>query len=139
MAMASAIKEMKVRGAPLIGVSAAYGLALATYNSKAKTKEDLLKELKEAAEVLRKTRPTAVNLFWAIDRVMKKANQVKGTKEELVQAVVAEANLMADEDVETNRLMGKYGATLIEDGDVVLTHCNAGSLATVDYLSLIHI
>ena len=132
-AMASAIKEMKLRGAPLIGVAAAYGLALSAFYSKAKTREELLKELEESAAVLRKTRPTAVNLFWAIDRVMKKARETLGTKEALAEAVVAEAQRMADEDVEVNRKMGKHGAELIEDGDVVLTHCNAGSLATVDY------
>jgi methylthioribose-1-phosphate isomerase len=131
--MASAIKNMKVRGAPLIGVSAAYGLALAAFHSKAETREDLLKELEEAAKVLRKTRPTAVNLFWAIDRVMKKARESTGNRDELVKVVVSEANVMAEEDVQTNKKMGKFGATLIEDGDVVLTHCNAGSLATVDY------
>lgn len=131
--MAYAIKEMQVRGAPLIGVSAAYGLALTAFHSKAKTKEELLKELEESAAVLRNTRPTAVNLFWAIDRVMKKAKETSGNKEALAEAVVAEAQNMADEDVETNRKMGKYGATLIDDGDTVMTHCNAGSLATVDY------
>jgi methylthioribose-1-phosphate isomerase len=132
-AMASAIKEMKLRGAPLIGVAAAYGLALTAFRSKAETREQLLKELEESAAVLRKTRPTAVNLFWAIDRVMKKAQKTAGTEAALAEAVVAEAQKMADEDVETNRRMGKHGAALIEDGDVVLTHCNAGSLATVDY------
>jgi methylthioribose-1-phosphate isomerase len=132
-AMASAIKEMKLRGAPLIGIAAAYGLALTALRSKAETREQLLKELEESAAVLRKTRPTAVNLFWAIDRVMKKAQKTPGSKDALAEAVVAEAQKMADEDVETNRRMGKNGATLIEDGDVVLTHCNAGSLATVDY------
>ena len=131
--MASAIKDMKLRGAPLIGVAAAYGLALAAFHSKAKTREELLKELEDAVAVLRKTRPTAVNLFWAIDRVIKKAKETTGDKDALVQAVVSEAVAMADEDVETNRKMGKYGAQLIEDGDIVLTHCNAGSLATVDY------
>jgi methylthioribose-1-phosphate isomerase len=132
-AMASAIKEMKLRGAPLIGVAAAYGLALTAFHSKAETREQLLKELEKSAEVLRKTRPTAVNLFWAINRVMKKAQETTGSKDALAEAVVAEAQKMADEDVETNRRMGKHGAALIEDGDVVLTHCNAGSLATVDY------
>ncbi len=82
-AMASAIKEMKLRGAPLIGVAAAYGLALTAFRSKAETREQLLKELEESAAVLRKTRPTAVNLFWAIDRVMKKAQKTAGTKEAL--------------------------------------------------------
>ena len=131
--MASAIKEMKLRGAPLIGVAAAYGLALTAFHSKAKTGEELLKELEESAVLLRTTRPTAVNLFWAIDRVLKKAKKTAGTKEDLAKAVVAEAQIMADEDVETNRKMGKFGAELLDDGDTVLTHCNAGSLATVDY------
>jgi methylthioribose-1-phosphate isomerase len=131
--MASAIKEMKVRGAPLIGVSAAYGLALTAFHSKAETRDDLMKELEESAEALRKTRPTAVNLFWAIDRVMKRAQETSESKEKLVEAVVAEARGMADEDVLVNQKMGQYGAGLIKDGDVVLTHCNAGSLATVDY------
>ena len=129
LGMASAIKEMKVRGAPLIGVSAAYGLALTAFHSKAKKRDDLMKELEKSAVVLRKTRPTAVNLFWAIDRVMKKARETSGGKEALAEAVVAEAQRMADEDVEVNRRMGKHGATLIEDGDVVLTQCNAGMLA----------
>jgi len=131
--VASAIKEMKLRGAPLIGVAAAYGLALSAFHSKAEKREDLMKELEMSAEVLRKTRPTAVNLFWAIDRVMKRAQETLGTKEALADAVVAEAQRMADEDVEVNKRMGRYGSQLIEDGDVVLTHCNAGSLATVDY------
>jgi methylthioribose-1-phosphate isomerase len=131
--MASAIKEMKLRGAPLIGVAAAYGLALTAFHSQAKNREDLMKELETSAEALRKTRPTAVNLFWAIDRVIQKARETTGTKEDLAEAVVAEAQRMADEDVEVNQKMGRHGATLIEDGDVVLTHCNAGSLATVDY------
>jgi methylthioribose-1-phosphate isomerase len=131
--VASAIETMKVRGAPLIGVSAAYGLALTAFHSNAEKREDLMRELEKSAEVLRKTRPTAVNLFWAIDRVMKKARETSGSKDSLAKAVVAEARKMADEDVEVNRAMGKYGAQLIEDKDVVLTHCNAGSLATVDY------
>lgn len=131
--VASAIKEMKLRGAPLIGVAAAYGLALTAFHSKAEKREDLMKELEMSAEVLRKTRPTAVNLFWAIDRVMKMAQETSGTKEALAEAVVAEAQRMADEDVMVNKNMGKHGSKLIEDGDVVLTHCNAGSLATVDY------
>ncbi|RJS86080.1 S-methyl-5-thioribose-1-phosphate isomerase [Candidatus Bathyarchaeota archaeon] len=131
--VASAIKEMKMRGAPLIGVAAAYGLALTAYHSKAETEEDLMQELEKCAETLRKTRPTAVNLFWAIDRVMNKARTIQGNLEELKKAVVSEAQAMADEDVETNRRIGKHGAKLLSNGDTVLTHCNAGSLATVDY------
>ena len=133
LTMASAIKEMKLRGAPLIGIAAAYGLALTAFHSKAKTRDGLLEELETSAEVLRKTRPTAVNLFWAIDKVMKTAHEATGTKVALAEAVIMETKNMADRDVETNRKMGKYGATLIEDGDTILTHCNAGSLATVDY------
>lgn len=131
--MADAITEMKLRGAPLIGVAAAYGLALTAFHSKVVKKDDLLRDLEKSAEVLKKTRPTAVNLFWAIERVMKKAYDEDGNKDDLIKVVVNEAQIMADEDVITNRKMGEYGASLIEDGDTVLTHCNAGSLATVDY------
>jgi methylthioribose-1-phosphate isomerase len=131
--VASAIKEMKIRGAPLIGVAAAYGIALTAYHSKAETREDLIRELERSAETLRRTRPTAVNLFWAIDRLLEKAKTAAGGAEELKRAIVAEAEKIADEDVETNRRMGLHGASLLSDGDTVLTHCNAGSLATVDY------
>jgi len=131
--VASALKEMKMRGAPLIGVAAAYGLALTAYCSKTKRREDFLRDLEESAETLRKTRPTAVNLFWAVDRILSKAMATKGDVEALRRAVIAEAQRMADEDVEINHRIGKHGSRLIADGDVVLTHCNAGSLATVDY------
>ena len=131
--VASAIREMKIRGAPLIGVAAAYGLALTAYHSKAQKREELIKELKESAEVLRKSRPTAVNLFWAVDRIMERAEETPGNATAVAKAVVDEAQKMADEDVEANRKMGEHGARLIDDGDVVLTHCNTGSLATVDY------
>jgi methylthioribose-1-phosphate isomerase len=131
--MASAIKDMKLRGAPLIGVAAAFGLALAAFHSKTKTSKELIEELKIAANLLKKTRPTAVNLFWAIDRIIKKAKKTVGNKKTLVEAVIEEAKKMAEEDVITNKKMGKFGAELLDDGDTVLTHCNAGSLATVDY------
>jgi methylthioribose-1-phosphate isomerase len=131
--MASAIKDMKLRGAPLIGVAAAFGLALAAFHSKTKTSKELIAELKIAADLLKKTRPTAVNLFWAIDRIIKKAKKTVGNKKTLVEAVIEEAKKMAEEDVITNKKMGKFGAELLDDGDTVLTHCNAGSLATVDY------
>ncbi len=131
--VASALKEMKMRGAPLIGVAAAYGIALTAYHSKARTREDLLKKLEESADTLRKTRPTAVNLFWAVERILDKAREVGGGVKELREAVIAEAERMADEDVEVNRKIGMHGSKLISDGDAVLTHCNAGSLATVDY------
>ena len=108
--MADAIKTMKIRGAPVLGVAAAYGLALAAYHSRAKTKEDLLKEIESCSELLRKTRPTAVNLFWAIERVLKKAKVSSGGVSDVVRAVVQEAQTMADEDVETNREIGENGA-----------------------------
>jgi methylthioribose-1-phosphate isomerase len=131
--VASAIKEMKMRGAPLIGVAAAYGMALTAYRSKARRRTDLVRDLEESAETLRKTRPTAVNLFWATERVLNKVNETQGDVETLRQAVISEAHKMADEDVEVNHRIGEHGSKLIEDGDVILTHCNAGSLATVDY------
>jgi len=131
--LSSAIEEMKLRGAPLIGVAAAYGLALTAHHSEAREKEELLRELENAADMLRRTRPTAVNLFWAVNRVLKKAGEVEGDVKALVEVVVKEAQKMADEDVEINRRIGEHGSELIDDGDVILTHCNAGSLASVDY------
>jgi len=131
--VASALKEMKMRGAPLIGVAAAYGLALAAYHSKAETREDLIRELEESAETLRETRPTAVNLFWAVERILNKGRDTTGGVQELRKVVLAEAERMADEDVDVNRRIGENGSKLISDGDVILTHCNAGALATADY------
>jgi methylthioribose-1-phosphate isomerase len=131
--MADAIKTMKIRGAPVLGVAAAYGLALTACHSRAETREDLLTEIESCAKLLRKTRPTAVNLFWAIERVLNEARQIHGDPQDMAKAVVEEAQRMANEDVETNRKIGENGAKLIEDGDAILTHCNAGCLATVDY------
>jgi len=131
--VADAIREMKMRGAPLLGVAAAYGLALTAYNSKAEKRDQLIMELEASAATLRKTRPTAVNLFWAIDRILKKAKETVGEARDVARAVIHEAQRMADEDVEVNRRIGEHGSTLIKDGDVVLTHCNAGGLATVEY------
>lgn len=131
--VAEAIKTMKIRGAPLLGAAAAFGLALAARNSRAKTREELIDELEMAAEVLRATRPTGVNLFWAIDRVLAKVKGASGDADTLVALVVGEAEKIADEDVAANRSIGKRGAELVREGDVVLTHCNAGALATVDY------
>lgn len=140
--VAKAIKEMKVRGAPLIGVTAAYGLALTAYYSRARDREEFLREIELSAETLRKTRPTAVNLFWAIDRILNKIRSCVGGVEDLRRIVIEEAQRMANEDVEVNRRIGEYGSKLLEDGDTVLTHCNAGRLATVDYgtaLSIIRV
>jgi len=131
--VASAIKCMKIRGAPVIGIVAAYGLALTAYHSMAKEKDELIRELVDSAELLRRTRPTAVNLFWAIDRVMKRAQETLGGADEIAKAIIDEAQRMADEDVEINRKIGEHGSKLVNNGDVILTHCNAGALATVDF------
>jgi methylthioribose-1-phosphate isomerase len=131
--MAEAIKNLRVRGAPLLGAAAAFGLALTAFHSKANSKENLLAELENSAKILKSTRPTAVNLFWAVDRILGKARVYSGNAEELKSLVIREAQRIADEDAEANRAMGKNGAELINDGDVILTHCNAGELATVEY------
>ncbi len=133
--IAEAIKTMKIRGAPLLGAAAAYALALKAHYSYSKVKngKELVKELEEAADLLRKTRPTAVNLFWAIERILAKAKGFSGNAEALADAILEEAEKIADEDAAANRLIGKYGAQLISNGDTILTHCNAGALATVAY------
>jgi methylthioribose-1-phosphate isomerase len=130
--VADVIRKLVVRGAPAIGVSAAFGLALAAQQSNAKTVPELMIDLDSAFKTLRTTRPTAVNLFWALDRVMRKARPAK-TVLEAKKTVLDEALKMAEEDIETNRKIGAHGVKLLKDGDVVLTHCNAGSLATVGY------
>ena len=130
--VADAIRTMVVRGAPAIGVAAAMGIALAAARSRATRLPDLLKEMDGSAAVLRGTRPTAVNLFWGIDRVLGKARgatSVLAAKE----AVMAEVVAMADEHVAENRRLGRRGAGLVRDGDTILTQCNAGALATVGY------
>ncbi|MFX1470713.1 MAG: S-methyl-5-thioribose-1-phosphate isomerase [Promethearchaeota archaeon] len=131
--VAIAIKIMNIRGAPAIGVAAAMGMALASIEYKALPKEDFLEKMKEAAEKIRNTRPTASNLFWAIDRIWKVINSYPDNPPSLSELVIEEAKLMAQEDINVNKNIGKNGATLLDDGDVVLTHCNAGSLATVQY------
>jgi methylthioribose-1-phosphate isomerase len=130
--VAEAIKKLVVRGAPAIGVTAAFGLALAAQQSKAKTLPELMTDLDTAFKVLRATRPTAVNLFWALERVMGKAKRGK-TLQEAKKVVLDEALKMSEEDISANMQMGANGAKLFRDGDIVLTHCNAGSLATVAY------
>jgi methylthioribose-1-phosphate isomerase len=132
--VAEAIRTMVIRGAPAIGAAAGFGLALAALRSPAPTRLDLLRDLDVAADVLRQSRPTAVNLFWAIERMLKTAqNEAFSTADEVRAALITEAQKIADEDVEINRRMAEHGAALIQDGDTILTHCNAGALATVDY------
>ncbi len=125
---------MRIRGAPLIGVAAAYGLALTAHNAKSKEKKELIQQLSESARSLALARPTAVNLFWAVERIMKKIEEVKhGSSAKISNAVVEEAKRIADEDFEVNRRIGMHGSPLIKNGDTVLTYCNAGGLATSGY------
>ncbi len=130
--VAEAIRTMVVRGAPAIGVAAAMGVALAATKSRASSRVQLMNELETAAGVLRSTRPTAVNLFWGIDRVMEKVRRTPGVSDAR-SAAVAEVREMEEEDIRVNRALGKAGADLIENGDTVMTQCNAGALATVGY------
>lgn len=132
--VADAIRTMVIRGAPAIGAAAGFGMALAGLQSAAKTRSDLLRDLEIAAEVLRQSRPTAVNLFWAIDRMLRTAtDESLDSADDVRAALVREAQKIADEDVEINRRMAEHGAALIKDGDTILTHCNTGALAVVDY------
>ncbi len=131
--VAFAITDMVVRGAPAIGAAAAFGLALAGFESASSSTEDLLADLGAAAVVLKASRPTAVNLAWAVDRLMRVANSESGSADDLRNAVLAEAQKLADEDVEINKRMAKHGAPLINDGDTIIHHCNTGALATVDW------
>ena len=131
--VAKAIKDMVVRGAPAIGAAAAFGLALAALESNSPSVSSLLADLQNAAVSLRSARPTAVNLAWALDRILKKVSDFKGNTEELRQVVLEEAQRIADEDVEINKRMARHGAALIDDGDTIIHHCNTGALATVDW------
>lgn len=132
--VAEAIHTMVIRGAPAIGAAAGFGMALAAVRSAAKTRSDLLRDLEIAAEVLRQARPTAVNLFWAIDRMLRTAtDEALDSADDVRAALVREAQRLADEDVEINKRMAEHGAALIKDGDTILTHCNTGALAVVDY------
>lgn len=110
------IKTLMVRGAPAIGVAAAFGMALAELAGE---------DLEKVAEEIKAARPTAVNLFWAVDRIL----EVKSAG----RSALDEALLMFDEDIQTNKALGRNGAQVIDDGDTILTHCNAGALACVDY------
>ncbi len=133
-AVAEAIRDMAVRGAPAIGASAAFGLALAASLSRTDDLDGLKEDLKRADAVLRGARPTAHNLAWALDRVLGAAAAAEETGPEAVRArLVEEAQRIADEDVEINRAIGRFGAALIQDDSTVIHHCNTGALATVDY------
>ena len=130
--VANAIRTLVVRGAPAIGVSGAFGLALAALQSNAKEKDQLIQDLKTAKKILFETRPTAVNLSWGLDKIMKITEQCK-TVSEIRDNVIAKAKEMAEDDVNINKKMGKNGAELFQNNDTIMTHCNAGALATVGY------
>jgi len=132
--VAEAIRRMEIRGAPAIGVAAAYGMALAAYYSSARDVNELLEHLESARQVLASTRPTAYNLFWALDRVTRRAREAMSRGlDAVINAVIDEAKSIHIEDVITNIKLGHVGAKLVEDGDTILTHCNAGALATAGY------
>lgn len=129
MRVAQAIKRMEVRGAPAIGVAAAYALALFAYHFKGDSEKLFFEHLESVASTLRATRPTAVNLFWAVDRVLSAARAASDL-EEARRRVISEAVAIHKEDEQGNRMIGELGERLISDGDTVITVCNAGSLAT---------
>ncbi len=134
--LAQAIEKMEVRGAPAIGVFAALSLAAIAYSVNTNDINEFISTIVKAADRLRKTRPTAYNLFWAIDRVLKRVEREKNNTqdiEKIKKAVLDEALRILNEDIEQNRKMGKHGASIINDGDVILTHCNTGALATAGY------
>jgi methylthioribose-1-phosphate isomerase len=132
--VALAISNMTVRGAPAIGAAAAFGMALAAQASESETYDDLLFDLHAAGEMLKAARPTAVNLAWAVDRVLQLVQKSDNKEPVFLQTLVLDlAQQIADDDVEINRRMGAHGAVLIQDGMTVLHHCNTGALATVDY------
>src|SRR3989449_1032880 len=132
--VADAIRNMVVRGAPAIGVAAAMGIALGVKNSKADSVGELKREFDQICDVMGKTRPTAVNLFWAI-RHMRDKFELLGVRPlpQIKQALIEEAQRMHAEDIAANRAMGRHGATLMPASGGVLTHCNAGALATCGY------
>lgn len=130
--VANAIKTLVVRGAPAIGVSGAFGLALAALQSTATTKEQLLLDLEKAKKILFETRPTAINLAWGLDKIMEVAKKGDSVSE-IKSSIIKTAQQMADDDIKINMKMGKAGSVLFDNNDTIMTHCNAGALATVAY------
>ena len=132
--VADCIRSLVVRGAPAIGVAAAFGVALAARQSGARDYEGLLADLEEAIKGLGATRPTAVNLFWALERMRRLILAGRGRPlDEIRAGLLAEAQAILDEDLAANRAMGAHGAALVPAGARILTHCNAGALATAGY------
>ena len=130
--VANAIKTLVIRGAPAIGVAGAFGLALAALQSKATTKEDMIKDLEQAKKILFETRPTAVNLAWGLNKMMDVTKDCQNINE-IKESIVDAATSLAEDDVKINKAMGKNGAELFDNNDTIMTHCNAGALATVAY------
>jgi len=132
--VADAIKTMKVRGAPAIGAAAAYGLALAALTNTGLDKQEFINDIREKAKILAATRPTAVNLFWALDRMTDLLDRPGNDRvDRLRDLLINEAHRILIEDIEMNRNIGRFGSELIPDQASVLTHCNAGALATGGY------
>ena len=130
--VANAIRTLVIRGAPAIGVAGAFGLALAALQSKATTKEDMIKDLEQAKKILFETRPTAVNLAWGLNKMMDVTKDCQNINE-IKESIVDAATSLAEDDVKINKAMGKNGAELFDNNDTIMTHCNAGALATVAY------
>lgn len=128
-----AIRRLVVRGAPAIGVAAAYGVLLAARDAREGKIAALRDAAREAAAFIETARPTAVNLSWAAERMAAAAGKKASSAEELYARLEREASAIEEEDRQANRRMGTFGAALLKDGDTVLTHCNAGALATTDY------
>ncbi|MBC9783370.1 S-methyl-5-thioribose-1-phosphate isomerase [Heliobacillus mobilis] len=132
--LGEAIKKLRVRGAPAIGAAAAFGVALAALNYQGEDPQELEAEIKQAVDDLAKTRPTAVNLFWALKRMQAKAEAHRGaTVEDLKHILLEEAKTISEEDRAMNERMGQFGVELIPEGAGILTHCNAGALATAGF------
>ena len=130
--VANAIRTLVIRGAPAIGVAGAFGLALAALQSKADTKEQLISDLEKAKKTLYETRPTAVNLAWGLEQIMNTAKK-GNTVQEIKESIINTAKQMAEDDIKINMTMGRHGSQLFDNNDTIMTHCNAGSLATVAY------
>ncbi len=131
--VAEAIERMEIRGAPAIGVAAAFGVALAASSFEGSDISSFRSFLMKVIERFERTRPTAVNLFWALDRLRSLIVSYVGEVDRLKELLIEEAMKIYKEDIEVNKLIGYYGSQLIDDGDVILTHCNAGALATAGY------
>ena len=134
VSVADGIRSMVVRGAPAIGCAAAYGVALEALNLQDASMDEFSKGMEQAFKILLQSRPTAINLFWAIDRMRSIMNEnISLTPKKIANTLLSEAHKILSEDIEINRKMGSFGAELLPDGARVLTHCNAGALATAGH------